>query len=87
MAKKLYITGAGASKDLNSKNLLGSELLEQIKNHRFYIYYWLIAMVVARASFSNKKKINYQNGISKKINDFTKNYKNLVRVSLVINNQ
>ena len=80
MAKKLYITGAGASKDLNSKNLLGSELLEQIKNHRFYIYYWLIAMVVARASFSNKKKINYQNGISKKINDFTKNYKNLVSV-------
>ena len=48
--KKLYITGAGASKDLNSKNLLGSELLEQIKNHRFYIYYWLIAMVVVRVA-------------------------------------
>ncbi len=50
MVKKLYITGAGASKDLNSKNLLGSELLDQIKNHRVYIYYWLIAMVVARVA-------------------------------------
>jgi len=50
MVKKLYITGAGASKDLNQNNLLGFELLDQIKNHRFYIYYWLIAMVVARVA-------------------------------------
>jgi len=50
MTKKLYITGAGASKDLNQNNLLGFELLDQIKNHRFYIYYWLIAMVVARVA-------------------------------------
>ena len=50
MVKKLYITGAGASKDLNQNNLLGCELLEQIKNHRFYIYYWLIAMVVVRVA-------------------------------------
>jgi hypothetical protein len=79
MVKKLYITGAGASKDLNQKNLLGCELLEQIKNHRFYIYYWLIAMVVDRVCFSNKKKINYDNA-SRKINDFTKDYKKLVSV-------
>lgn len=36
--KKLYITGAGASKDLNNKNLLGSELLDQIKNHRLWVF-------------------------------------------------
>ncbi len=79
MVKKLYITGAGASKDLNQKNLLGCELLEQIQNHRVYIYYWLIAMVVARVCFSNKKKINYDNA-SRKISNFTKDYKKLVSV-------
>jgi len=79
MVKKLYITGAGASKDLNSNNLLGCELLEQIQNHRVYIYYWLIAMVVARVCFSNKKKINYDD-TSRKISNFTKDYKKLVSV-------
>ena len=33
--KKLYITGAGASKDLNNKNLLGSELLDHKRDRAF----------------------------------------------------
>jgi hypothetical protein len=72
--KKLYITGAGASKDLNHKNLLGSELLDQIKNHRFYIYYWLIAMVVN--SIATENGINLKNIIAQKLN-FMINYKKL----------
>ena len=72
MVKKLYITGAGASKDLNNKNLLGSELLDQIKNHRFYIYYWLIAMVVN--SIATENGINLKN-INNKITEFLNNNK------------
>lgn len=70
--KKLYITGVGASKDLNHKNLLGSELLDQIKNHRFYIYYWLIAMVVN--SIATENGINLKN-INNKITEFLNNNK------------
>ncbi|NBR95782.1 MAG: hypothetical protein EBT55_05705 [Proteobacteria bacterium] len=73
MVKKLYITGAGASKDLNQNNLLGFELLDQIKNHRFYIYYWLIAMVVARVAKDNSIDTSgYLQG--REYNDLMPNY-------------
>jgi hypothetical protein len=52
MTKKLFVVGAGASKDFDNEMLLGADIIEKIKQLKFQIYFELIALVAVKIKIS-----------------------------------
>ena len=52
MTKKLFVVGAGASKDFDNEMLLGADIIEKIKQLKFQIYFELIALVAVKITIS-----------------------------------
>ncbi len=61
MQKKLFIIGAGSSKDINKDMPLGADIIREIKFLKFRIYYELVALVTISCfykKFFSKNIIN-----------------------------
>lgn len=63
MEKKLFIIGAGASKDLNKEMPLGADIIKEIKFLKFRIYYELVALVTVSCFYKKFLTKNIINSI------------------------
>ena len=71
MDKKLFIVGAGASKDYNNKILLGADLITKIQNLKFQIYYEVVYLIAVKVGMGHAQQSNHSDrGANKLIKDF-----------------
>jgi len=63
MQKKLFIIGAGSSKDINKDMPLGADIIKEIKFLKFRIYYELVALVTVSCFYKKFLSKNIMNCI------------------------
>ena len=64
MQKKLFIIGAGSSKDINKDMPLGADIIKEIKFLKFRIYYELVALVTVSCFYKKFLSKNIMNCIN-----------------------